>query len=143
VTNQSPVFHAFGIFVKDMAASLAFYRRLGLTIPDSADREVHVEAELPGGIHMQFDTIELTKGYDPGWEEPAGGSRTLFQFEVPTRDAVDDLFGELTGAGYNGHQAPFDAFWGSRYAAVYDPDGNLVGLRSPRDPARGGPPPGI
>jgi uncharacterized glyoxalase superfamily protein PhnB len=143
MTNQRPVFMAFGVFVNDMAASLAFYRRLGLSIPDDADQHVHYEVELADGISMEFDTIQMTKGYDPGWEEPAGGSRTLFQFRPPSREAVDELYNELTGAGYKGHQAPFDAFWGSRYAALYDPDGNLVGLNSPRDPARGGPPPGI
>jgi hypothetical protein len=29
-------------------------------------------------------------------------------------------------------QEPFDAFSGSRYTVVEDPDGNLVGLKSPR-----------
>lgn len=27
-----------------------------------------------------------------------------------------------------GHKAPWDAFWGQRYAVVVDPDGNLVDL---------------
>ena len=141
MTTQKPEFLSFGIFVNDMAASLAFYRRLGLSIPDDADQHVHYEVELPGGTHMEFDTIQMTKGYDPNWEEPAGGSRALIQFRPPSREAVDELYNELTAAGYRGHQAPFDAFWGSRYAALYDPDGNLVGLNSPRDPNRGGPPP--
>ena len=32
-------------------------------------------------------------------------------------------------------QAPYDAFWGGRFAIVEDPDGNPVGLMSPNDPA--------
>ena len=32
-------------------------------------------------------------------------------------------------------QPPIDAFWGSRYAVVVDPDGNRIGLKSPVDPA--------
>jgi uncharacterized glyoxalase superfamily protein PhnB len=42
----------------------------------------------------------------------------------------------LTGAGYKGLQAPFDAFWGARYAVVEDPNGIAVGLMSPSDPNR-------
>ncbi len=34
----------------------------------------------------------------------------------------------LTGAGYEGHLAPWDAFWGMRYAVVHDPDGTPVDL---------------
>jgi hypothetical protein len=33
-------------------------------------------------------------------------------------------------------QVPYDAFWGARYAIVADPDGNEVGLMSPRDDDR-------
>jgi len=36
---------------------------------------------------------------------------------------------------------PYDAFWGSRFAVVTDPDGNAVGLMSPRDDAFRGPSP--
>ena len=57
-------------------------------------------------------------------------------FGVSSREAVDELYEELTKAGYRGQQPPFDAFWGARFAVVEDPDGNAVGLMSPRDPAR-------
>jgi uncharacterized glyoxalase superfamily protein PhnB len=55
---------------------------------------------------------------------------------LATREAVDERFVELTSAGYLGRQAPFDAFWGARYAIVADPDGNDVGLMSPIDDSR-------
>jgi uncharacterized glyoxalase superfamily protein PhnB len=38
------------------------------------------------------------------------------------------VYAELIGAGYTGHKAPWDAFWGTRYAIVKDPDGNGVDL---------------
>jgi uncharacterized glyoxalase superfamily protein PhnB len=60
----------------------------------------------------------------------AGGS-TVLGFAVPSRQAVDEIYAGLTGAGYRGHQKPYDAFWGARYAIVEDPDGNAVGLMSP------------
>ncbi len=51
------------------------------------------------------------------------------------------MYAELTSAGYVAHLPPIDAFWGSRFAIIDDPDGNVIGLHSPRDPARGAPPP--
>ena len=32
---------------------------------------------------------------------------------------------------YEGHKAPWDAFWGQRYAMIRDPDGNEVDLFAP------------
>jgi uncharacterized glyoxalase superfamily protein PhnB len=55
---------------------------------------------------------------------------------LPSRDAVDGRYDELTADGFPGRQAPYDAFWGARYAIVADPDGRDVGLMSPIDPDR-------
>jgi uncharacterized glyoxalase superfamily protein PhnB len=57
-------------------------------------------------------------------------------FALESREAVDDRYAELTSAGYQARQPPFDAFWGARYAIVADPDGNDVGLMSPIEDAR-------
>jgi uncharacterized glyoxalase superfamily protein PhnB len=57
-------------------------------------------------------------------------------FRVASRDDVDRLYADMTGAGYRGQQPPYDAFWGARYAVVEDPDGNAVGIMSPSDPDR-------
>jgi catechol 2,3-dioxygenase-like lactoylglutathione lyase family enzyme len=54
---------------------------------------------------------------------------------LPSREAVDERYADLTAAGYTGCQPPYDAFWGARYAIVEDPDGNDVGLMSPIDRA--------
>ena len=54
-------------------------------------------------------------------------------FALPSRKAVDEMYAELTSAGYAGHLAPIDAFWGQRFAIVDDPDGNIIGLQSPRE----------
>jgi catechol 2,3-dioxygenase-like lactoylglutathione lyase family enzyme len=124
------------LFVRDMAASLAFYRRLGLVFPDGSEREPHVALELGGGFELSFGTLELTRGYDPAFREPSGGSPNSLQFEVAGRRDVDRIYAELTSAGYSGHLAPRDAFWGARYAVVDDPDGNAVGFQSPVDPAK-------
>ena len=41
--------NVIGLVVTDMAATLAFYRRLGLDIPAAADTAPHAEVVLPGG----------------------------------------------------------------------------------------------
>ena len=116
-----------GIVVRDMAASLRFYRLLGLDIPMNMDTEPHVEVVLPGGFRIAWDSLEMIKGIDPGWIEPVGQRMTLaFKCENPAM--VDALYERVIKTGYASHKPPWDAFWGQRYAVVVDPDGNLVDL---------------
>jgi catechol 2,3-dioxygenase-like lactoylglutathione lyase family enzyme len=120
-----------GIVVSDMAASLAFYRRLEVEVPPDADAEPHVEAALPGGLRLAFDTEVTIASFHPQWRAPAKGGRIGLAFRLPDPAAVDAAYAELTGAGYHGELAPFDAFWGQRYAVVHDPDGTGVDLFAP------------
>jgi uncharacterized glyoxalase superfamily protein PhnB len=62
-------------------------------------------------------------------------------FRVDTRQAVDELVAALAADGATVQQPPWDAFWGARYAIVTDPDGNAVGIMSPRDDTMLGAPP--
>ena len=59
------------------------------------------------------------------------------------RHEVDRLHAKLVGLGYRSAQPPYDAFWGSRYAIVEDPDGNHIGIMRALDPARREPPPNL
>lgn len=131
---EKPILDQFNLVVSDMEATVAFYRRLGLEIPDTDPewQHRHRSASFPGGIDMDFDSGEFTAQWNQGW--PGQGMGVL-GFKVQTRDAVDEIYADLTGAGYRGQQPPFDAFWGSRYAVVEDPDGHAVGIMSPVDPA--------
>ncbi|MFI1097212.1 VOC family protein [Streptomyces sp. NPDC020917] len=126
-TRITPRIDLIGLVVADMAASLAFYRRLGLDLPPGADAEPHTELALPGGLRMAWDTVETIRSFDPGWT-PATGSRISLAFDCGSPQGVDALFAELTDAGYSGRHKPWDAFWGQRYAVVDDPDGNAVDL---------------
>jgi catechol 2,3-dioxygenase-like lactoylglutathione lyase family enzyme len=120
-----------GVVVQDMARSLAFYRRLGLDVPDAADGEQHVEVGLPGGLKLAFDTVETIRSFDPSWTPASGSPRMGLAFACDSPTEVDKLYGELVAAGYEGHKEPWDAFWGMRYAVVHDPDGNGVDLYCP------------
>lgn len=119
-----------GITVRDMAASLRFYRLLGLEILSVVENEPHVEATLPGGLRVAWDTQELIKGIYPDWVEPIG-QRTTLAFKCENAAEVDRLHAQLVQSGYHSHKAPWDAFWGQRYAVITDPDGNLVDLFAP------------
>ena len=76
--------------------------------------------------------------WNEGW---SGGSGVILGFQVEDRPAVDRVYDELRSAGATPQQAPYDAFWGSRFAVVADPDGNAIALMSPSDPARRTAPP--
>jgi catechol 2,3-dioxygenase-like lactoylglutathione lyase family enzyme len=123
-------FDAFSIVTADLPASLDFYRRLGLDIPAGAEEAPHVEAGLPGGLRLLWDTEEVIGSFDKEWRPPAAGAgeRTGLAFRCDTPGEVDRVYGELTGAGYRGHLEPWDAVWGQRYAVVLDPDGLGVSL---------------
>jgi catechol 2,3-dioxygenase-like lactoylglutathione lyase family enzyme len=116
-----------GMVVSDMAAALRFYRLLGLEIPPERDAETHVECVLPGGFRIGWDSQDAIRESEPEWANPAGQRLTLaFKCEDPA--AVDALCERVLEHGYAGHKAPWDAFWGQRYAVVVDPDGNRVEL---------------
>jgi catechol 2,3-dioxygenase-like lactoylglutathione lyase family enzyme len=117
------------LVVSDMATTLAFYRMLGVDLPADADGQPHVDADLGGGLRIAFDTEDTIRSFDPEWSAPgSGGHRVAVAFECESPAAVDAGYAEITRAGYHGHLAPWDAFWGMRYAVVHDPDGTPVDL---------------
>lgn len=142
-------FGQINLVCRDVEASLAFYRALGVEIPESGIWRApsgihHVAVTLPSGMLLEFDSPALAKVYNRSWTGFSGaGTRVVLGFDVPAREDVDRLYERLTGLGHPGSQPPFDAFWGSRYAVVEDPDGNPVGIMSPQDPGRRSAPPNL
>ena len=126
ITPQSTVVE---IVAADLDRSLAFYRLLGLTVPDPDGP--HVEVTLPGGNRLAFDTEDVIAGVHPDWTPPSGPGRVAIAFGFAGPDAVDAMYERLTRAGYPGPLEPFDAPWGQRYATVEDPDGTSVDLFAP------------
>lgn len=131
--TAEPILDQLNIVVSDMDAAVTFYRRLGLTIPDTdpSFQAHHRTAQLPGGIDLDIDSTEFTHRWDKGWR-----SGVVIGFKVDSRQRVDAIYADLTAAGYTGQQEPYDAFWGARYAVIEDPDGNAIGMMSPVDPER-------
>lgn len=137
MSETTPDLHMLNVVVGDMPASLDFYRRLGVAVPGGTDPAgVHVQLRMPGGFSLELDTAESARLWHAGWRADPASARVVIGFALPTREAVDARYAELTSAGYAGRQPPFDAHWGARYAIVADPDGNDVGLMSPIDDSR-------
>jgi catechol 2,3-dioxygenase-like lactoylglutathione lyase family enzyme len=125
------------LIVRDMAASLEFYGRLGVRTPDEDGAAAsHVQLRMPGGFSLELDTGESAQLWHAGWRQDPATARVVLGFALPSPQAVDARYAELTAAGYVGRQPPFDAHWGARYAIVSDPDGNDVGFMGPIDASR-------
>jgi catechol 2,3-dioxygenase-like lactoylglutathione lyase family enzyme len=145
-----PKLEQLNIVSDDIEASIAFYRRLGVDIPEqavwrTASGTHHVSAGgAESAVDLDLDSIAFARKWNAGWQgrEDLRG-RVVVGFSLPSREAVDATYADLTGAGYVGLQAPWDAFWGARYAIVEDPDGIAVGLMSPQSDDRRSPPPKI
>jgi len=138
VSDQGPVrgataFIGIHIAVADMARAVDFYRRAGLPVPEGAEASGHVEIDLGSGAHLALSTPTIVAMYDNAWRGLSPSTASVLQLRLFSREAVDDMYAALTSAGYHGHLAPIDAFWGNRYCEVDDADGHTVGFHSPTD----------
>ena len=121
-----PELNAIGITVADMAASIRFYRLLGLDVPDTPD-EGHVDAFLPNGVRFMLDSEEVVRSFIPDWQR-TNGNQIGVALECASPAEVDEVYARVVAAGFEGEKDPWDAFWGQRYALLIDPDGVRVSL---------------
>jgi uncharacterized glyoxalase superfamily protein PhnB len=138
MSEQRPVLTQINLVAHDFDASAAFYRLLGLELPDRSAPQLdirHAAATGSDACVLELDNENLAARYNSSWRRPTGGARLVLGFSFTTRAAVDSKYAQLVAAGHEGRQAPYDAFFGVRYAVVADPDGNDVGLMSPVDDA--------
>ena len=117
--------------VRDVRRSVAFYRLLGLDVPDPlGDRPVSV-CRLGNGVKLVL-TEAFASRHDPTWVRPEAGYQQLLEFYAGDDAAVDAEWARLTAAGCHGRMAPRQTA-GPYAAMVDDPDGNVILLTS--DPA--------
>ncbi|MBN3806741.1 glyoxalase [Paraburkholderia sp. Ac-20336] len=139
MNRQHVTLDQINIVSGDVEASIAFYRRLGVDIPEqrvwrtaSGAHHVGVGEDGNAAIDFDLDSVGFARIWNSGWQGRQDlRGKVVVGFKLPSRDAVDTTYADLTSAGYTGLQAPYDAFWGARYAVVEDPDGVAVGLMSP------------
>ena len=118
--------NALGIVTSDMARSIAFYRLLGLDVPETPD-EGHVDTFLPNGVRFMLDSEDTVRSFQPEWTRETGNQMAM-AFECESAAEVDAVYARVVEAGFEGEKAPWDAFWGQRYAQLRDPDGVPVDL---------------
>jgi predicted lactoylglutathione lyase len=114
--------------VRDLAASIAFYRHVGVDLPDPAPGRPIVIHRMGSGVSLLL-TTSFAATYDPAWTRPAGGYQQLLEFYVGEDAAVDRLWAELVAAGHPSRMPPTQTA-GPYAAMVDDPDGNVVLLTS-------------
>ncbi len=133
MADPRPVFDQLNIVSGDVAASIAFYRRLGVAIPEdnvwrTSTGAHHVSAQrstTDSQPVLDIDSAAFARVWNTGWRQDSNlAGRVVVGFGV-------------------GLQAPYDAFWGARYAVIEDPDGLAVGLMSEISAAHKAPPPGV
>ena len=135
------VLDQLNLICNDVDATISFYRLLGLDISESTvwrteSGSHHVEVKMPNGFELAFDSNALAAVYNSGSiHRTNSGTRNVLSFRVHNPDKVDSICKTLKELGYSVSQEPYNTFWGSRYAIIEDPDGNLVGLMSEPDPS--------
>jgi catechol 2,3-dioxygenase-like lactoylglutathione lyase family enzyme len=131
------------IVAKDFDATARFYRQLGFDVPEPTPQPpgaLHAEADA-GPVRLAIDNEHLAGVYHAAARRHQLHSRAILGVTLAGRAEVDETYERLVAAGYQGLQRPYNAFWGSRYAIVADPDGNHVGLMSPPAAEHGSWPP--
>lgn len=146
MNNPRVTLNQINLVAAELPAVVEFYRLLGLEIAEvtpawEAWKPHHRNANVVGGAKLDFDLDSLAFARMWGSDNVPVGA--LLGFGVDSREGVDTLYERVTAAGYTGLRAPYDAFWGARYAVVLDPSGVAVGLMSSADPALRSAPPAL
>ncbi|ADV67846.1 VOC family protein [Deinococcus maricopensis] len=121
------------MIARDLERALAFYRDLGLPIPEGAhlneqgEPEAHVEVRV-NGLRVAWESETLARLVNPHWVAPTGNARLSVAFDAGTPLGVDEVCAHMRARGHTVQAPPYDAFWGQRYATLQDPDGNAVDI---------------
>lgn len=124
--------YMLGLVVQDMGASLEFYRRLGLAIPEGSEGKTHVEVKMGNGLTFFLDSNparwdpRYVRSDMPRTAEAPESYRAVLEFYVKTRAAVEAKYAELIGFGYRSVRAPYESPIGMCFAFVADPDGYTI-----------------
>ncbi len=119
-------FDAIGIVSANCERAIHFYKLLGVELVRAGENE-HFEAKTSSGVRLMLDSVALVQKFEPDFVKVRGTGVSLC-FKQESREKVDDVYAAITKAGFEGKKAPWDAFWGQRYACVLDPDGNQIDL---------------
>ncbi|MGH9559148.1 MAG: hypothetical protein ACRD30_07895 [Bryobacteraceae bacterium] len=100
------VLNQVNIVSGSLGASIAFYRRLGMEIPDEriwrTPTGIHHAGATNGGNHaidLDLDSVAFARLWNSGWSGRSDvKGRVVIGFRVPSRDAVDRIYVDLMDA---------------------------------------------
>ena len=114
-----------GIITKDIKKAVEFYETLGFKTIDSSSED-YIELDN-NGVRISLNTAKMVANIY-GYEPVTVGDKIELAFLCDSTIEVDALYNKMVTAGYESFKAPWDAFWGQRYAIIKDIDGNLLSL---------------
>ena len=119
--TPDPELHMVGLIVKDVDASLVFYRSLGLAPPETPLRH-HLQFQTRSGVTLFVD--DEPSDWDPQFSEKPYG--WLVEFFLGSEDAVRAKVALMEDEGYRPVRAPYVTRYGMCFAMFEDPDGNTI-----------------
>ncbi len=121
----------FGIFVKDMAVMVRFYRDvLGFNIREAEDTS-NVYLEKDGTLFLLYRRVDFENltARKFNYTEDINGHYEI-ALSVENDEAVDTTFKELILKGAIPVLEPTTESWGQRTCYIADPEGNLIEIGS-------------
>jgi predicted lactoylglutathione lyase len=82
------------LVVRDLAATLAFYRLLGWETEPTGP---HAAVAFPNGMSVEFDQYEFARQWNTG-TAPVGGGSIVVTLACSSREDVDTLYGRVVSA---------------------------------------------
>lgn len=121
----------FGIFVKDMAVMIRFYRDvLGFEISEDENAS-NVYLKKDGTLFLLFRRADFEKMTNTSFNyaEKVNGHYEI-ALSVDNFGEVDAAYNSLISKGATPVMAPTTEPWGQRTCYIADPEGNLVEIGS-------------
>jgi hypothetical protein len=129
-------FDQINVVVPDVAGGSRFLRSLGADVDETgvdwAEWESH-HVGLPAaalGFGADIDSHAFA-GYWGGL--PSNFAGVVLNLRTEDRAGVDESYARALTLGAESMRAPYDAFWGARYAVVRAPGPIVVGIMSPAE----------
>lgn len=120
-----------GLFVKDMAKMIRFYRDvLGFDIKENEDA-ANVYLIKDGTLFMLYERKNFEKMISRKYEYISGlNGHFEIALYVDTFEEVDKCFAEAVSKGATPVLEPETEKWGQRTCYIADPEGNLIEIGS-------------
>jgi catechol 2,3-dioxygenase-like lactoylglutathione lyase family enzyme len=120
----------FGPIVRDLDASLAFYRDT-LGLPFEGDDDYIAANDLDGVRHFgQWRLEDAARSIfaTERWPEDVPVPQANIEFDVDGFEALDEAARELAAAGYRVLVGPKQEPWGQGVVRLLGPEGLLIGI---------------